>query len=94
MAKLPGHTEEHERAKRLRMHLDTLRKMRKRGEGQAYVVVGRQIHYVDADEPRWLASLKVTPPRRESRAEVRSAGSARGGSGKNRVSAAEIAVTT
>ena len=65
MAKLPGHTEEHERAKRLRMHLDTLRKMRKRGEGQAYVVVGRQIHYVDADEPRWLASLKVTPPRRE-----------------------------
>jgi hypothetical protein len=69
MTKLPGHIEEHERAKQLGMHLDTLRKMRKRGEGQAYVVVGRQIHYVDADEPRWLASLKVTPPRREFQGE-------------------------
>jgi hypothetical protein len=73
MAKLPGHTEEHERAKQLGVHVDTLRKRRKRGEGQAYVVYGREIHYVDADEPRWLASLKITPSRRESRTVIRSA---------------------
>jgi hypothetical protein len=63
MARLPGHTPERERAKQLELHIDTLRNMRKRGEGQAYIVVGREIHYVDADEPRWLASLKKTPPR-------------------------------
>ena len=73
MAKLPGHTEEHERAKQLGVPVDTLRKRRKRGEGQAYIVYGREIHYVDADEPRWLASMKVTPPRREPVARSRKA---------------------
>jgi hypothetical protein len=72
MARLPGHTEEHDRAKQLGVHVDTLRKRRKRGEGQAYVVLGRSIFYVDADEPRWLASMKVTPPRCERPTESRS----------------------
>jgi hypothetical protein len=76
MAQLPGHTEEHERAKQLGVHVDTLRKRRKRGEGQAYVVNGREIHYVDADEPRWLMSLRVTPPRREPVARSRKAAQA------------------
>jgi hypothetical protein len=61
--KIPGHTPERERAEQLGVVLDTLRKWRRQGKGQAYVVVGREVHYVDADEPRWLASLKVTPPR-------------------------------
>jgi hypothetical protein len=56
-------------AEKLGFALDTLRKWRRQGTGQAYIVVGREIHYVDADEPRWLASLKVTPPRREFHGE-------------------------
>jgi hypothetical protein len=60
---IPGHTHERDRAKELGFVLDTLRKWRRQGKGQAYIVVGRQIFYVDADEPRWLASLKETPPR-------------------------------
>ena len=63
-ARVPGHTEEHERARQLGEHIDTIRKRRKRGEGQAYIVIGRSIFYVDADEPRWLESLRVTPVRR------------------------------
>jgi hypothetical protein len=72
MVKLPGHTEERERAKQLNIPLDTLRKKRKRGQTQAYVIFKREIHYVDADEPRWLASLKVVPPRREAEAPASS----------------------
>jgi hypothetical protein len=68
MARLPGHTPERERAKQLGVHLDTLRRKRKQGCGQAYVVWNGEIHYVDADESRWLASLKVTPPRRSGKA--------------------------
>ena len=64
--KISGHTPEREQAEKLGFALDTLRKWRRCGTGQAYIVVGREIHYVDADERRWLASLKVTPPRREA----------------------------
>jgi hypothetical protein len=69
--RVPGHTEEHERARQLGEHIDTIRKRRKRGEGQAYIVVGRTIFYVDADEPRWLESMKVVPSRRERQTESR-----------------------
>ncbi len=61
--KIPGHTHERDRAAELGFALDTLRKWRRQGKGQAYIIVGREIFYVDADEPRWLASLKVSPPR-------------------------------
>lgn len=69
--KISGHTPEREQAEKLGFALDTLRKWRRQGTGQAYIVVGREIHYVDADEPRWLASLKVVPPRREALTEPR-----------------------
>lgn len=52
--KIPGHTPERQQAEKLGFALDTLRKWRRQGTGQAYIVVGREIHYVDADEPRWL----------------------------------------
>jgi hypothetical protein len=61
--KIPGHTHEKERAAELGFAIDTLRKWRRQGKGQAYAIVGREIFYIDADEPRWLASLKVTPLR-------------------------------
>ncbi len=61
--KIPGHTHEREQAAKLGFSIDTLRKWRRQGKGQAYIVVGREIFYIDVDEPRWLASLKVTPPR-------------------------------
>jgi hypothetical protein len=61
--KIPGHTHEREQAEKRGFTVDTLRRWRKRGEGQAYIVMGREIFYVDADELRWLASLKITPVR-------------------------------
>jgi hypothetical protein len=67
--KIPGHTHERVRARQLGYALDTLRKWRRRGEGQAYIIVGREVFYVDADEPRWLASLRKTPPRSGKAAE-------------------------
>lgn len=60
---IPGHTHERERAAQLGFALDTLRKWRRQGKGQAYIIVGREIFYIDADEARWLASLKISPPR-------------------------------
>jgi hypothetical protein len=66
--KIPGHTHERERAQQLGVVVDTLRKWRRQGTGPAYIVVARQVHYVDSDEARWLASLKNTPPRSGDRA--------------------------
>jgi hypothetical protein len=65
--RLPGHTPERERSEQTGWSLHTLRKWRKQGQGQAYIKIGREIHYVDADEPRRLASLKKTPARRPAR---------------------------
>jgi hypothetical protein len=86
--KIPGHTPEREQADKLGFALHTLRKWRRQGTGQAYIVVGREIHYVDADEPRWLASLKVIPPRREAQIEAQSV---RGGRGRARRGAEALA---
>jgi hypothetical protein len=61
--RLPGHTPEPELAKRNGVKLETQQKKRRRGETHAYVYYCRQYHYVDEDEPRWLKSLRVTPPR-------------------------------
>jgi hypothetical protein len=61
--KLPGYTSEHDRARETGFSIETLRKWRRLGKGQAFVRVGREIFYEDADGPRWLASLRVTPPR-------------------------------
>jgi hypothetical protein len=61
--RIPGHTPEDEFADELRVKKDTLRKWRRLGKTCAYVVLGRQVHYVDEDKPRWLESLRVTPPR-------------------------------
>jgi hypothetical protein len=63
--KIPGHTSEHEKAEQSGFSIETLRKWRKQGKGQAYIEIGREIFYVDADEPRWLASLKKMPTRRQ-----------------------------
>jgi hypothetical protein len=60
---ITGHTHEREQAAKTGFALDTLRRWRRQGVGQAYVRIGREIFYVDADEARWLTSLKVIPPR-------------------------------
>jgi hypothetical protein len=62
-SKIPGHTPEPEFAEELGVKRETLRKWRRQGKGPAYVRVAQQIHYVDDDKPRWLALLRVTPPR-------------------------------
>jgi hypothetical protein len=61
--RIPGHTPEAEFAAELNITYETLRKWRRLGKTSAYIVVGRQVHYVDDDKPRWLASLRVSPPR-------------------------------
>jgi hypothetical protein len=61
--RIPGYTPEEELADELNVQKDTLRKWRRLGKTCAYVVLGRRVHYVDADKPRWLESLRVTPPR-------------------------------
>jgi hypothetical protein len=61
--RIPGHTPEAEMAKRRGVEICTLQKERWLGVGQAYIKINRQVHYVDADEPRYLESLKVTPVR-------------------------------
>lgn len=68
--KIPGHTHERVRAQQLGFTLDTLRKWRRRGEGQAYIVVGREIFYVNSDEERWLKSLRKTPPRSRTAEQI------------------------
>jgi hypothetical protein len=60
---IPGHTHERDKAKQRGVKLSTLQKERSLGVGQAYIKVHRQIYYVDADEPRYLESLKVIPVR-------------------------------
>jgi len=61
--RIPGHTPEPEMAKQRGVEISTLQKERWQGRGPAYIVVNRQVHYVDADYPRWLESLKKTPVR-------------------------------
>lgn len=61
--KIPGHTHERLKAKQRGVGLNTLQKERWLGVGQAYIKINRQIYYVDADEPRYLESLKVIPVR-------------------------------
>ena len=62
-ATIPGHTHEQLKAKQRGVELCTLQKERSLGVGQAYIKINRQIYYVDADEPRYLDSLKVIPVR-------------------------------
>jgi hypothetical protein len=61
--KLPGHTHEIEQARQDGVKLDTLRKHRSQGKGQAYIRHFRWVYYVDADRPRYLESLKRVPAR-------------------------------
>jgi hypothetical protein len=61
--RLPGHTPEADHARELGLKLETLQKKRRRGETCAYVVIARQIFYVDEDRERWLKSLRIMPPR-------------------------------
>ena len=61
--KIPGHTHETVQAKLDGVELSTKQKERCQGRGQAYIKVHRQIYYVDADRPRYLESLMVTPVR-------------------------------
>jgi hypothetical protein len=61
--RLPGHTPEAEHARELGLKLETLQKKRRRGETCAYVVIARQVFYVDEDRERWLKSMRITPPR-------------------------------
>ena len=61
--RLSGHTSEEEHAAELGLKPETLQKKRRRGETCAYVKVGRQYFYCNDDKPRWLQSLRVTPPR-------------------------------
>ena len=49
--RIPGHTHEREQATKTGFALDTLRRWRRKGHCQAYVKIGREIFYVDADEP-------------------------------------------
>jgi hypothetical protein len=68
---IPGYTPEAEHAEEIGVTTYTLRKWRRQGKGSAWIKVGRQIHYENADKQRWLSSLKVTPPRSEAAAESR-----------------------
>jgi hypothetical protein len=61
--KIPGHTAEPDMAKQRGVKVCTLQKERSQGRGPPYIVVNKQVHYVDADYPVWLQSLKVDPPR-------------------------------
>lgn len=60
---IPGHTTEADFAAECGVTLDTQRKKRARGECPAYIVVSRQVHYVDEDKYRYFKSLRITPPR-------------------------------
>jgi hypothetical protein len=66
--RIPGHTPEPEMAKLRGVEISTLQKERSQRRGPAYIVVNKQVHYVDADFPKWLESLKRVPATRTSRA--------------------------
>jgi hypothetical protein len=61
--RIPGHTPEPELAAEQGITVQTQRKKRRRGDCPAYIIVGRQVHYVDEDKLRYYESLRVTPPR-------------------------------
>jgi hypothetical protein len=61
--RIPGHTPEPEMAKQRGVEVCTLQKERCKGLGPPYIVVNNQVHYVDAEYPRWLESLRRVPPR-------------------------------
>jgi hypothetical protein len=60
---IPRHTHEREQAVKTGFSLHTLRSWRRQGRGQAYIILGREVFYLDADEQRWLESLRVMPVR-------------------------------
>jgi hypothetical protein len=66
--RIPGYTPEPEMAKLRGVEISTLQKERSQRRGPPYIVVNKQVHYVDADFPKWLESLKQTPVRAASRA--------------------------
>jgi hypothetical protein len=61
--RIEGYTPEPEFADEQGIRLVTQRKKRRRGDCPAYIVVGRQVHYSDADTVRYYQSKLVTPPR-------------------------------
>ena len=61
--RIPGHTPEPDFAAEQGVTLETQRKRRAKGDCPAYIVVARQVHYVDEDKPRYYKSLRVMPPR-------------------------------
>jgi hypothetical protein len=61
--RIPGHTPEPEMAMQRGVEISTLQKERSKGLGPPYIVVNKQVHYVDADYPEWLKSLKQIPVR-------------------------------
>jgi hypothetical protein len=60
---IAGHTSEEAYARELGLAVETLQKMRRRGETSAYVMIGRRAHYLDADKAPWLERNRVTPVR-------------------------------
>jgi hypothetical protein len=50
-------------AKQRGVEISTLQKERSQRRGPPYIRVNNQIHYVDADYPKWLESLKRMPAR-------------------------------
>jgi hypothetical protein len=61
--RIPAHTPEPEYAKELGLAEETLQKKRRRGETSDYIVIGRMVHYVDADKQPWLERLRKAPVR-------------------------------
>lgn len=60
---IPGHTPEPKMAKKRGVEISTLQKERAKGLGPPYIVMNKQVHYIDAEFSKWLASLKKIPAR-------------------------------
>ena len=72
---IEGHTPEPVYAEELGLKEETLRKKRLLGETSDYIIVGRQVHYVDADKRPWLERIRKTGVRsgqKSSRVQSRS----------------------
>jgi hypothetical protein len=61
--RIPGHTPEPEMAKKRGVEISTLQKERCQRRGPPYIVVNRQVHYVDALYSKWPESLIRRPAR-------------------------------